>query len=412
MKQHPLSQLFPPMSGNQFALFKADIQFNGQQDSIVIHEGMILDGCNRYKACTELDVEPKFTDYEGDDPFSFVMSSNLARRHLSESQRAMVGARIANLDSGVGHQQGKSADRRTLSQPEAAAQVGTSERMVSRAKKVQREGSARLIEVVDAAIIPIDGAMKLLNADDADEIIDYIENSPLGKWPTVNAAIKAVRKEEKMVAREPIAGFTPLNSYQLHCSSVADAHTLVEAESIDWIITDPPYPKEYIGTYDDLALFAKHALKPGGSLIVMNGQSYLPEIIQKLGEQLNYHWCCAYLTPGGQAPHLFARKVNTFWKPLLWYVKGKYEGDTVGDVCKSEVNDNDKSLHHWGQSVSGMADIVDRFTHAGDSVFDPFLGAGTTAMACLLQGRIFSGSDISQEEVDKSEDRIQETFNE
>ena len=227
----------------------------------------------------------------------------------------------------------------------------------------------------------------------------------------INAAKKVekqAKKDAKIAARIAPDGFTVAGSYSLHNSSVLDAINLVEPNSVDWIITDPPYPKEFVGVFDDLAAFASHALKPGGSLVAMTGHSYLPEYIASLCRHLNYHWCCAYLTPGGQAVHVFPKKVNVFWKPLLWFVKGKYEGDTIGDVCKSDVNNNDKDHHHWGQSESGMADMINKFTRSGDLVCDPFLGGGTTAIVSLELGRRFIGFDIDASAINTTKKRIEE----
>lgn len=166
--------------------------------------------------------------------------------------------------------------------------------------------------------------------------------------------------------------------------------------TVDAIITDPPYPEQFLPLFDGLGEIAERVLKPGGICAAMVGQSYLPQIIEALGRHLNYHWTLAYLTPGGQAVQLWQRKVNTFWKPVLVYVKGEYAGDWLGDVTKSDVNDNDKQHHHWGQSESGMADLIGRLSKPGQLICDPFLGGGTTAVVAHEMGRSFVGCDIDE----------------
>ena len=184
---------------------------------------------------------------------------------------------------------------------------------------------------------------------------------------------------------------------RLICADVRDASQYLEPNSVDVIITDPPYNREAVPLYESLALLARHSLKDGGSLVVMTGQSYLPEVITAIAPHLSYYWTLAYLTPGGQSPRLWAKQVNSFWKPLLWFVKGSYDGNYLGDVAKSIVNDNDKRFHDWGQSESGMLDIVHRFTMPGQLVVDPFAGAGTTALACLAGERRFIGFDCDEQ---------------
>ena len=103
---------------------------------------------------------------------------------------------------------------------------------------------------------------------------------------------------------------------------------------------------------------------------VMSGQSYLPEVLRRLCEHLTYRWTLAYLTPGGQAVQLWAGKINTFWKPVLLFGEPT---EWLGDVVSSKVNDNDKRFHTWGQSESGMADLVERLTKPGQPVKLPRL---------------------------------------
>lgn len=96
MKLHPLCKLFPPITGQEFDDLVADIKENGLNQPIITFEEMILDGQNRFNACTAAGVTPTFIPFTGKDPKAFVKSVNLNRRHLTTSQRAMLAAQFAN----------------------------------------------------------------------------------------------------------------------------------------------------------------------------------------------------------------------------------------------------------------------------------------------------------------------------
>lgn len=229
---------------------------------------------------------------------------------------------------------------------------------------------------------------------------------------SVNQAYREAKKRhgklERAVEREIHPTAAPLTNdrFRLILGDIALVGHQIGDNALDWIVTDPPYPREYLHVYDALGKFAAAKLKPGGSLICMAGQSYFPDVLAALTPHLCYQWLLAYLTPGGQSAQLWGRKVNTFWKPLIWLVKGEYAGNWIGDVCRSKPNDNDKCFHGWGQSESGMADILQRFTKPGDLICDPFCGGGSTGVAAVRLHRKFIGIDINPACVNTTSARI------
>lgn len=142
---HPLAELFPMLSEQEMHEMADDIVTYGQREPIVLLDGKILDGRNRYAACRFAEVEPEFTDHAGDDPLGFVLSLNLHRRHLSESQRAMVAARLVDWDIGINQSTAGSANLPTR---EAARRLSISERAVIAAKRIRDHGAAELIEAI------------------------------------------------------------------------------------------------------------------------------------------------------------------------------------------------------------------------------------------------------------------------
>lgn len=94
---HPACAMLPMMSEASLAEMADDIRANGQEQPVVMHRGLLLDGRNRLKACEIAGVTPKIREWEGEDPVRWVLSLNFHRRHLTDSQKSIVGARAADL---------------------------------------------------------------------------------------------------------------------------------------------------------------------------------------------------------------------------------------------------------------------------------------------------------------------------
>jgi hypothetical protein len=99
MKPHPYSSVFPLMSESEFAGLVSDIKANGLTHPIITYLGMVLDGRNRLVACQQAGVEPRYSEFAGTDAdaLSFVVSSNLHRRHLTSGQLAASAAKADEI---------------------------------------------------------------------------------------------------------------------------------------------------------------------------------------------------------------------------------------------------------------------------------------------------------------------------
>ncbi len=188
---HPVAALFPliPVDSPEFGELVADIGEHGLLQPIVLHEGKILDGRNRYRACQHTGVKPRFEEWSGASPTAYVLSLNLHRRHLTEDQRAAIAveakehfeeeAREAQRLAGAhGHQGGRGKNktlrveshegfpardhaaewaRRPLAR--AAAGTGTTSNRVRVAEGVKK-ADRKLFEKVHAGVVPLRGAVK------------------------------------------------------------------------------------------------------------------------------------------------------------------------------------------------------------------------------------------------------------
>lgn len=161
LSHHQYADLFPMMSPDEYAELLADMDASGYDPAfpITIYEGQILDGRNRYRAAQELMLEPQYCEYDGDDPLAFVLRCNLHRRHLNATQRAVIAARLANMQMGDNQYTGGSANLQTqkVSQADAAAMFQVSPRTVATVKAVMDE-APDLLQAMEAGTMTAHGA--------------------------------------------------------------------------------------------------------------------------------------------------------------------------------------------------------------------------------------------------------------
>jgi hypothetical protein len=161
---HPAADAFPMMSPSELQELADDIKTNGLSFSIVRDKnGLILDGRNRLAACEIAGVVPRFGTYQGNNPVGLVITANLRRRHMSESQRALVASKLATLSHGGDRRSDQGANLH-LEIPKAsiaAAMLNVSERSLASAAVVRKHGTPELIRKVEQGEISVSAAAKI-----------------------------------------------------------------------------------------------------------------------------------------------------------------------------------------------------------------------------------------------------------
>lgn len=223
MKQfelHPLCTLFPRLGGAEFDALKADIAANGLRHPIVLHDGMILDGGNRYRACVEAGIEPKTVKFDGTNIVSFVLSANLHRRHLSAGQQAAIVA--SAQDWGKAHVAGSNQHTPKSDGPvtlpdhasnlntvaDRAAQSGASERTQRMADKVAKS-APDLAKRVAHGELSLPAALKSISPSAVESASEILERTAAvasrARKPAPDAAALDSAITERDEARESAA---------------------------------------------------------------------------------------------------------------------------------------------------------------------------------------------------------------
>lgn len=251
-----------------------------------------------------------------------------------------------------------------------------------------------------------------------------------------------------------------------------DVLKTIEDNSVSLVITSPPYcmGKEYENIKDDINSFVRlntkvikesiRILKVGGSLCWQVGFHVknsaivpLDYVINDIVERINQH------LPQNEKMVLHNRIIWTFghglnaekrlsgrYETIMWYTKGnvydfhldrirvpqkypgkkyshgpkagQYSGNPLGknpsdvwDIPNVKANHVEKTDHPCQFPIVIPQKLIRALTEEGDLVVDPFLGSGTTAVACVMENRHFIGSEIKKEYVAIALQRVGDAIN-
>lgn len=186
--------------------------------------------------------------------------------------------------------------------------------------------------------------------------------------------------------------FTSLDNTVLYHADSMYMNEFISKNEIDLVFTDPPYPKKYKHTFQYLADFCPDLMKHGASLVTITPHYLLPEVVKMFDGKLKYRWILSMNQEAGKHRRM-AMGIEVIWKPMLWYVKGSYPSGRGFLRDSIPIEPPDKRYHIWEQDLSWCIYYIERLCPEGGTVLDPYVGSGTTAIACKLLDRNFIGID-------------------
>jgi len=407
---HPIAEIFPLMSKEDLATLTTDIARNGLLEPIIVYEGKVIDGRNRYRACIKANVKPRFVEWPGSgNPLPRIMSMNYCRRHLTASQKSMIASQV-----GLMAQKDKTL-KDALTNGDLARRVGVSKTSMSKTNKVLQKGTPELVQAVTKGAIAADIAAELAELPrtkqrdaikkgrkDAIKIANEIRRSR-----KLEKALQLQHKRHQMVQS---AQFTlPRGkNYNVFQASIED-HALqgnplyenVADDSVALIATGPPFASK-TSTYASLARFAERVLLDNengcGSLLVFVDNHRIPEILKAMcSDTLKYVWTICYKLNKNNMR--FDPGITIWWHPVLWFVKnGKrfdkrsYAPDMIHDKRTKEEKEQ--------QIRIGAADcepLIRKLTLPNQLVVDPFCREGSILIPAALADRNWMGFDPEED---------------
>lgn len=182
--------------------------------------------------------------------------------------------------------------------------------------------------------------------------------------------------------------------YNANCLDV-----LPTLASVDAIVTDPPYgvdKAEWDTTFPTDWIQA--AWRVTSRMLVMPGNTALIEAGQRLG---NYQDCIALYAKNGmtRSPIAFGN-----WIPVL--ACGDWGWEARPNVLPFVVTTTETIDHPSPKPLAAMLSLIARYTKTGWTILDPFMGSGTTGVACIQLGRRFIGIERDKEHFEEARQRL------
>ena len=326
----PKYQLLPDLPPDEFQTLKADIADKGVLYAVLQDEyGQTLDGHQRERAANELGIKnypitviPGLTE---EQKRHLVYSLNVKRRHLSRAQmRALIEQELKRTPDIANNWIAEilGVDDKTVAAVrkglEAGSEIPTLKKLRGKDGKSYKAQIRQIVTNTPRELRVAQAVARRLPPSCDGKILD-----------TTTASRRANRYANQIAFEGQVVTPSPKDKIRLYHCPFQDLQELagLRRKSVNLILTDIPYSKEFLPELDDLGRFAKEVLIDGGLFLTFVGQFHLDRYLQAFGAHLTYRWTLAS-TWESDANLIHSLGVSSRWKPILLYSKGPYRRTT------------------------------------------------------------------------------------
>jgi site-specific DNA-methyltransferase (adenine-specific) len=402
----PYADVLPPLTTEEFEALRGSIEAEGVRHPVLVTEdGRLLGGKHRLALDPDAPrrVVPGSAGWSDAECRAFVIRCNLERRNLSPSQKKELQQRMKAVARDL-----RRLDPKRFTQEKVALLLGVSRSTVAGwfGTSDAEPGNGCIARRPDARVtVPVtERGVILRRCEDGESQAQVAADYGVTQQAVSRIVNAEKRREQLLEERRAGAAAAGDDAPGIITGDFRVSGASVPDGSVDLILTDPPYLRDDLPIYGDLAAFAARVLRPGGLCLAYAGVLYVPQVVALLEQHLVYVWTFNARHADGAA-RFYKWKVKNEWKPVFCFGKPPVEtwwpwlGDTVS-------GGREKEEHRWQQAEAEAAYFVERLCPEGGLVCDPCCGSGTTCAAARGLGRRFVAFEIDPATAEAARARV------
>jgi DNA modification methylase len=402
-----LEVLIPPLTSEEFKQLERNILEEGIRDPLVTWNGILVDGHNRYRIAQEYDIDFETVEKEFADMNAvkeWMVNNQLGRRNLPEFVRGELLSYVREMRK----IEGKEKQLLTLNK-------GKESPVLSNIDKTEHNTRNEFAEKLGWSTGKT-GMFDVVTKKAPEELKVKLRTGEVN----IHQAYKEIKKDEKeqyktQKAIEIIEKVYESNANIFHGNCIEFIKT-IEDKSIDCLITDPPYGVDIqFGAYDNqLSRKIENDGNIDNALLLLD--TMLHEVKSKLKDNAHiYIFCNWKIYPQFNAiiSKHFQIKNLIIWDKLfmgMGDLKGNYSSSYEMIVFAGgnrefltrpkniiQCRFNDERFHNTQKPVDLIKQLIENSTNVNETIFDPFLGSGSTVVAANQLKRNFIGCEIDEQ---------------